>query len=55
MKRVTIITFLAVLLCALAACGSTQVGSTGGDTVFIFDGVDTWVDENGVEWNKTVR
>ena len=32
MKRVTIITFLAVLLCALAACGSTQVGSTGGDT-----------------------
>lgn len=24
-------------------------------TVFIFDGVDTWTDENGVEWNKTVR
>lgn len=31
MKRMTIITFLAVLLCTLAACGSTQAGSTGGD------------------------
>ena len=24
-------------------------------TVFIFDGVETWTDENGVEWNKTVE
>lgn len=24
------------------------------EMVFIFDGVDTWTDENGVEWNKAV-
>ena len=24
-------------------------------TVFIFDGVDAWTDEDGVEWNKIVR
>ena len=24
-------------------------------TVFLFDGVETWTDENGVEWNKTVE
>jgi len=24
-------------------------------TVFVFDGADTWTDENGVEWNKIVR
>ena len=23
--------------------------------VYIYDGVDTWTDENGVEWNKIVR
>jgi hypothetical protein len=25
------------------------------NTVFVFDGADTWTDENGVEWNKIVR
>ena len=23
--------------------------------IFIFDGVDTWTDENGAQWNETVR
>ena len=30
MKRVTIITFIAVLLCVLPACGGAAVSSTGG-------------------------
>ena len=25
------------------------------DRIFIFDGVDTWIDEEGVEWNETVK
>ena len=25
------------------------------NTVYIFDGADTWTDESGVEWNKAVR
>ncbi|MDY3250460.1 MAG: hypothetical protein SOX32_08960 [Candidatus Choladocola sp.] len=25
------------------------------DRIFIFDGVDTWTDEEGVEWNETVK
>ena len=25
------------------------------DTVYIYDGVDTWTDESGVEWNEVVK
>ena len=25
------------------------------NTVYIYDGIDTWTDESGVEWNKTVK
>lgn len=25
------------------------------ERIFIFDGVDTWTDENGVEWNEAVK
>ena len=25
------------------------------NTVYIYDGKDTWTDESGVEWNKVVK
>ena len=25
------------------------------NTVYIYDGIDTWTDESGVEWNKIVK
>ena len=25
------------------------------NTVYTFDGVDTWIDESGVEWNETAQ
>ena len=25
------------------------------NTVYIYDGKDTWTDESGVEWNKAVK
>lgn len=25
------------------------------NAVYIYDGKDTWTDESGVEWNKTVK
>lgn len=32
-----------------------QIDNMFIDRVFVFDGTDTWTDEDGVEWNEAVK